>query len=106
MFIAMNRFRVVEGMGDQFEERWRSRESYLQDVPGFVRFELLRGDTAGDYISHSTWTSREAFDAWTRSEAFAAGHRQGSTQGLLTGPPVVSLYDVVLAQEAGTIARP
>lgn len=105
LFIAMNRFRVAEGMGEQFEERWRSRESYLQGVPGFVRFALLRGDAAGDYISHSTWESRAAFDAWTSSEAFAAGHRQGSTQGLLAGPPALSLYEVVLVQEASTVAR-
>ena len=105
MFIAMNRSRVVEGTGEQFEKRWRSRESYLQDVPGFVHFALLRSDTAVDYISHSTCASRAAFDDWTRSEAFAAGHRQGSIQGLLAGPPAVSLYEVVLAQEASTVAQ-
>jgi heme-degrading monooxygenase HmoA len=99
MFIAMNRFQVAEGRGEQFEERWRQRQSYLDQVPGFVRFQLLRGDNAGEYISHSTWESREAFAAWTQSEAFAAGHRQGSVAGELLGPPQVSLYEVVLEQQ-------
>jgi heme-degrading monooxygenase HmoA len=100
VFIAMNRFKVAEGKGAQFEERWRARETYLDTVPGFLHFALLRGDTPGEYVSHSMWESRSAFDAWTRSEAFTAGHRQGSVQGELVEHPVVSLYEVVLEQGA------
>ncbi len=103
MFIAMNRFRVNDGMEDTFEEMWRSRESYLQDVPGFVEFSLLRNgeqneDKTTEYISHSTWASHEDFDAWTQSESFTRGHAQGSVQGILAGHPEVSLYDTVLHQ--------
>ena len=98
MFIAMNRFKVAEGKGEQFEARWLARESYLDAVPGFLHFALLRGDTPGEYVSHSIWESRSAFDAWTRSEAFTAGHRQGSVQGELAEHPVLSLYEVVLEQ--------
>ena len=101
MFIAMNRFKVAEGKGPQFEERWRNRTSYLGEVPGFVHFALLKGDNPGEYVSHSTWESREAFEAWTRSEAFAAGHRQGSVQGELAEHPVVSLYEAVIEEGAG-----
>ena len=103
MFIAMNRFRVVPGKGAEFERIWRERESYLDSVPGFVRFALLRGDADGgdlEYVSHSTWASREAFDAWTNSESFRRGHAQGSIMGVLAGPPVIGLYDAVLEQDA------
>ncbi len=99
MFIAMNRFQVVPGRGDDFERTWQERETYLNGVPGFVRFALLRGDD-GEYVSHSTWTSREAFDAWTNSESFRKGHSQGSLIGILAGPPAIGLYDAVLEQEA------
>ena len=98
MFIAMNNFRVVQGKEGDFEAVWKARESYLQGVPGFLRFALLRGDAEGEYISHSTWTDRAAFTAWTQSEAFTAGHRQGSMQGILAGPPVVKLYEAVIEQ--------
>ena len=98
MFVAMNRFAIVPGQEERFEQQWRSRESYLQDVPGFVRFALLRGDEAGEYISHSSWDSRASFEAWTRSEAFQAAHRQGGLEGMLQGPPRVSLYDAVIEQ--------
>ena len=101
MFIAMNRFKVASGKEAQFEQTWRDRTSYLQGVPGFVRFALLRGDQPGDYISHSTWTDRDAFIAWTKSESFVAGHRQGgSLMGVLEGPPVVALYDAVIEEHA------
>ena len=60
---------------------------------------LLRGDN-GEYVSHSTWESRDAFNAWTQSEAFIKGHRQGgSLMGVLQGPPAVKVYDAVIEQE-------
>ena len=101
MFIAMNNFKVAAGKEQDFETVWKSRETYLNDVRGFVRFALLRGDARGEYVSHSTWASREAFVAWTQSEAFVAGHRQGgSLMGVLEGPPQVKLFEAVLEQEA------
>lgn len=100
MFIAMNNFKVASGKEKQFEEIWKSRETYLHGVPGFVRFALLRCDQAGEYISHSTWESRDAFIAWTQSEAFVQGHRQGgSLMGVVEGPPLIKLYEAVISQE-------
>jgi heme-degrading monooxygenase HmoA len=100
MFIAMNNFKVAEGKGEEFERIWKERETYLAGVPGFVRFALLRGDN-GEYVSHSTWESRDAFLAWTQSEAFVQGHRQGgSLMGVLQGPPQIKTFDAVIEQEA------
>lgn len=98
MFIAMNHFRVAPGKEAAFEHVWRRRESYLQGVPGFVQFALLRGDAPGEYISHSTWESREAFLAWTQSDAFVRGHRQGSLAGLLQGPPQLRTFEAVIVE--------
>ena len=58
MFIAMNQFQVDPARGEEFEEVWRNRESFLQGFTGFVHFALLKGDDPGDYVSHSTWASR------------------------------------------------
>jgi len=55
MFIAMNTFQVAPGKGEDFERIWAERETHLYQVPGFVRFALLRGDAEGVYVSHSTW---------------------------------------------------
>ena len=100
MFIAMNRFRIAPGRESDFEEIWRSRESHLEDVPGFQEFHLLRGpedETRTLYASHSVWNSREAFDAWTNSDAFQRAHRRGSApEGVYLGPPEFEGFEVVL----------
>jgi len=101
MFVAMNRFQIAPGKGDEFERIWAERESHLDQVPGFVRFALLRGENEGEYISHSTWEDRATFVAWTESEAFKRGHAGPSLMGILQGPPQVSLYEAALTQEAG-----
>jgi heme-degrading monooxygenase HmoA len=100
MFIAMNRFTINDGREADFEAAWRTRESYLEDVPGFVRFALLKGDAPGEYISHTTWESRAAFEAWTRSEAFRRAHGQAPLAGVIAGPPRLSLYEAVITQDA------
>ncbi len=100
MFIAMNRFRIALGFEDAFEELWRTRDSYLNEVPGFKSFTLLRGARHDDhtlYASHSTWESREAFDAWTQSEAFRLAHRQArAPKGTYLGHPELEVFESVL----------
>ena len=48
-FIAMNRFKVKKGSEEAFEKVWSSRESYLDRMPGFVEFHLLKGPEAEDH---------------------------------------------------------
>ena len=98
MFIAMNQFQVDPLRGAEFEEVWRSRESYLDENPGFVHFALLKGDEAGDYISHSTWESREAFLAWTQSDSFKRAHGGTMPEGIIQGHSRARFYDSVLTQ--------
>ena len=43
MYVAMNRFRIAPGKEQEFIEIWRSRDSYLDEVPGFQSFNLLQG---------------------------------------------------------------
>ncbi len=98
-FIAMNHFTVDPERGAEFEEHWRKRESFLAEVPGFLHFALLRDDTSGHYISHSTWESRAAFEAWTTSEAFRKAHAQARTpEGILVGHPRLELWEALLEE--------
>ena len=98
MFIAMNRFHVIKGRESDFEHVWLSRETHLDDVPGFVEFHLLRGPESEDYTlyaSHTIWESRAAFERWTRSEAFRAAHQQaGEHKPLYIGHPQFEGFDV------------
>jgi len=88
MFIAMNRFKVKKGSEEAFENVWSSRETYLDRMPGFVEFHLLKGPEAEDhtlYSSHTTWQTKAAFEAWTKSDEFRAAHaRAGNTSNTAT----------------------
>ena len=100
MFIAMNRFKIALGKENGFEQVWRERESYLNEVPGFKKFNLLKGATKDDhtlYASHSVWESRDAFDAWTESENFRRAHAQRSApRGTYIGHPELELFEAVI----------
>jgi len=90
MYIAMNRFKVKKGSEEAFENVWLTRESYLDRMPGFVEFHLLRGPEAEDhtlYSSHTVWQSKEAFESWTKSDEFRASHARASNAS-----PATPLY--------------
>jgi heme-degrading monooxygenase HmoA len=91
MFVAMNRFRVIPGSEEAFEEVWRNRKSRLDELPGFVAFHLLRGPSAETYTlyaSHTVWADEASFRKWTTSEQFRAVHRDaGSSKPLYLGHP-------------------
>ncbi len=102
MYVAMNNFKVNPERGAEFEEMWQGRESRLQSVPGFLQFALLKGETAGDYISHTTWESKEAFQGWAQSDAFRSAHSGGGPpEGVVIGHPQVSFFDAVIVETAG-----
>ncbi len=100
MYIAMNHFHVAAGRAVDFEAQWRKRKSYLDRVPGFVQFLLVRGKDDEDgthrYASHTMWESRQAFLDWTHSEAFRKAHGQTTTgRGLMLGHPVFKGWESV-----------
>ena len=73
MFLAMNRFKIKVGNEKLFEKIWMERDSHLEEVPGFLEFSLMRGDSNDEFTlfaSHTIWSSRDDFSNWTKSEAF------------------------------------
>lgn len=104
-FIAMNRFKVKKGSEEAFENVWSSRESYLDRMPGFVEFHLLKGPEAEDhtlYSSHTVWQSKASFEAWTKSEEFRAAHARANNSSsnapLYIGHPQFEGFEVKLTQ--------
>jgi heme-degrading monooxygenase HmoA len=72
MYLAMNRFKIVLGREDDFETVWKSRETHLEGVKGFKKFNLIKGATNEEfslYVSHSEWSSEKDFWDWTKSES-------------------------------------
>lgn len=105
MFIAMNRFRVANGSEQDFEQVWLTRDSHLPEVPGFVEFQLLRGPARDGhvlYASHTVWRSQADFEAWTRSEAFRAAHRNaGMGKASYLGHPEFEGFEAIQTVSAG-----
>lgn len=104
MFIAMNRFQVLPGETEAFETMWKTRESHLREVPGFVAFHLLRGPEATDhvlYASHTVWRDKADFDAWLTSDAFRKAHAgAGGARPMYAGPPKFEGFEAVHAISA------
>ena len=100
MYIAMNRFQIVTGKEKIFEELWKNRETYLESVKGFKSFNLIKGEaneTFTLYASHSTWSSKDAFTNWTKSEAFRKAHKNaGSNRNIYIGHPKFEGFEVII----------
>jgi heme-degrading monooxygenase HmoA len=100
MFIAMNRFQVKKGSEQAFEQVWLTRDTHLDEVPGFVEFHLVKGPEADDhtlYASHTVWRDRDAFEGWTKSEAFRKAHARAgdsSTGSLYLSHPKFEGFEV------------
>ncbi|KQZ16774.1 antibiotic biosynthesis monooxygenase [Mesorhizobium sp. Root552] len=87
MYVAMNRFKVIKGMEEEFENVWKNRNSTLNEMNGFEQFHLLRGafNEAENYTlfaSHTVWQSEADFVAWTKSQNFRDSHKNAGTSKL------------------------
>ena len=96
----MNRFKIVKGREKDFENVWRNRDTFLANVKGFKKFNLIKGDSKEDYTlyaSHSIWDSKEAFWNWTKSEEFRLAHKDaGKYKDLYLGSPDFEGFEKVL----------
>ena len=100
MFIAMNRFKIIPGNEEEFLDIWKNRETFLDEVPGFKQFNLLQGPKTDEYslfASHSVWESKQAFEDWTKSEAFRKAHANaGDAKPVYLGKPEFEGFEVAL----------
>ena len=100
MFIAMNRFTVKREQEQAFVEMWQTRDSYLDGVPGFMSFYLLRGPEAEEhvtYATHTMWTEESDFHNWVKSDAFKKAHQQSQRPRpeMFAAPTKLELFNSV-----------
>lgn len=110
MFIAMNRFKVLKGSEKDFEQVWLTRDTHLNEVPGFVVFHLLKGPEREDHVlysSHTIWNSFADFEAWTKSEQFRKAHAgAGDRKPLYLGHPEFEGFTVLQEVKADGTSHP
>ena len=98
MITVMNRIAVNPEFAEQFEERFSNRARMVDEMPGFISNQVLRPVAPGDpYIVLTLWESREQFDAWTHSDAFAQGHARSGTlpKEAFSGPNKLELHELI-----------
>jgi heme-degrading monooxygenase HmoA len=82
---------------------WLGRESKLDEVKGFVTFQLLRGPEREDHVlysSHTVWASHDAFVDWTKSEQFRFAHKNaGANKPMTLGHPEFEGFEVIQSLE-------
>eukprot|EP00316_Scyphosphaera_apsteinii_P005093 CAMPEP_0119321820 /NCGR_PEP_ID=MMETSP1333-20130426/56535_1 /TAXON_ID=418940 /ORGANISM="Scyphosphaera apsteinii, Strain RCC1455" /LENGTH=285 /DNA_ID=CAMNT_0007328891 /DNA_START=174 /DNA_END=1031 /DNA_ORIENTATION=- len=114
-FVAMNRFTVLPGQAEAFEQRFSKRESMLKKYSGFKGFLLLRRDGSDPdgftYSTWSVWSDRASFEAWKNAEKKPVGGppsaapgagppSAGGPQQLFARPPVATFYEGILVLES------
>ncbi len=100
--VVMNVIPVPTERREEFERRFAARAAKVQESPGFEAFELLQpaGGTES-YIVYTRWASREAFEAWASSPAFAEGHKQHHEDGPVAPTSEKWSFEVIQAEYAG-----
>ena len=74
--IKINAITVPADSGDELAKRFAARAGAVDGQDGFEGFELLRPtDGRNVWLVVTRWRDTAAFDAWTQSQGFAAGHR-------------------------------
>ncbi|MFZ1705362.1 MAG: antibiotic biosynthesis monooxygenase [Saprospiraceae bacterium] len=76
-FVAVNYITCKDHYKGRFEELFASRKGAIDLMPGFEFMEVLRPSDDSAYLIVSHWESEEAFQQWTKSEAFLEGHKRG-----------------------------
>ncbi len=96
----MNRFKIISGKEEIFEEIWKSRDTHLENVSGFKKFNLIKGSEQENYrlyASHSLWETEEDFINWTKSEAFRKAHKgAGQHSDVYLGHPEFEGFEIIL----------
>ena len=98
MFIAMNRFKVIEDESKALRG-CGSRGITARRGQGLRRLSLARGPEREDHVlysSHTIWATQEDFILWTKSGQFRAAHQQaGERKPLTLGHPEFEGFEVI-----------
>ena len=99
LIVVSNRLQVAKGRERDFEERFEGRARLVENMPGFVRLEILRPIKGDYYIVLTHWEDEASFHAWTDSSEFKEAHRNRPAAEIFAGPNVFEMHEVI--QRAG-----
>ncbi len=95
MFIVSNTIKAKTGNEENVLKRFE-RLAGLENVPGFIMLNILKTKSTKDYDEFtiwSKWESKDAHDAWTKTESFRASHAGPRSEYILEFG--LKFYDVI-----------
>jgi heme oxygenase (mycobilin-producing) len=95
MIVVSNRLQVAKGQEEEFEKRFEGRARLVENMPGFVRLEILRPLKSDYYIVLTHWKDEASFQAWTESAEFKEAHRNRPRAEIFSGPNVFEMHEVI-----------
>ncbi len=98
MITVANRIYVRPEFAAAFETVFHERAGLVDKMPGFISNQVLRPVNEGDpYVVFTTWSSRQDFLSWVRSDEFVKGHAQSGTlpKEAYAMPNVLEMHEVV-----------
>ncbi len=99
MIVVSNRIQVAKGHEKEFESRFEGRAGLVDNMPGFIRFELLKHITSDYFVVHTYWENPDAFHVWTESPEFKEAHKNRPRSEIFSGPNVFEMHDVIQLAE-------
>jgi heme oxygenase (mycobilin-producing) len=103
MITVTNRLRIAPEFAETIEKMLLESvevEGGQQTVEGFISNHMLRPTKAGEpFLVMSFWTSREAYEAYLRSDAFKRDHDQSDKLPrqafLMPDPSKIEIHEMV-----------
>jgi heme-degrading monooxygenase HmoA len=100
MFVVVNHVSIADASKGRYEMDIREHaEQHLVTQPGFIRLELLHPVINGGYLLLAYWDSEAAFERWTTTNNFEAGHDE-LFRAMFLDPDYVDRYESAVTIEA------
>jgi heme-degrading monooxygenase HmoA len=100
MIVAISRIRITSGNADAVAAQYCQRSGLVEQAPGFLGLEILRGqDQPDEFLVYMRWADRAAFDDYRGSARFRQAHHSiAKIPGRTRIDPAtyeVEVYDVI-----------
>jgi heme oxygenase (mycobilin-producing) len=82
MFMAMSRFVIANGLEEGVRQAFAHRPHLVEEVPGFVRMDVLSPtDASNEFWLMTYWTDEQSYRTWHRGHRYKDSH-SGIPKGL------------------------
>jgi heme-degrading monooxygenase HmoA len=75
MFVALSKFAVANGMGEDVKQAFRARPHLVESADGFIRLDVLSPiENPSEIWLITYWSDAASFDHWHKSHLYKNAH--------------------------------